>query len=59
MNVESKTAIKQIYNACQRYKHDIKGEKFEIQELLKYLEDHKYFHKVRTIGKSSTIQDIF
>jgi uncharacterized membrane protein len=58
-NKESKTAIKQVYNERQRYKRDVRGEMSEMQQLLKCLEDHKYFHKVRTIGESTTIQDVF
>jgi hypothetical protein len=58
-NQENKTSMKQIYNARQRYKHDVRGEMSELQQLLKCLEDHRYFHKFRTVGESSTIQDIF
>jgi hypothetical protein len=58
-NKESKTNMKQIYNIRQKYKNDLRGEYFELQQLLKCLEEHRYFHKIRTVGESSTVQDIF
>jgi hypothetical protein len=58
-NKDLKTNMKQIYNERQRYKHDLRGEMTEIQQLLKCLEAHKYFHKFRTNGESTTLQDIF
>ncbi|GAU11480.1 hypothetical protein TSUD_344700 [Trifolium subterraneum] len=58
-NPDSKTNMKQIYNARQRFKIDVRGELSELQHLLKCCETHKYFHKCRTIGDSTTIQDIF
>ena len=58
-NPDSKTNMKQIYNARQRFKTDVRGELSELQHLLKCCETHKYFHKCRTIGDSTTIQDIF
>ncbi|GAU30678.1 hypothetical protein TSUD_39020 [Trifolium subterraneum] len=30
-----------------------------MQQLLKCLEDHKYIYKIRTVGESTTVQDIF
>jgi hypothetical protein len=58
-NKDSKTNMKQIYNERQRYKRDLRGEMTEIQQLLKCLESHRYFHKFRTDGESTTLQDIF
>src|SRR6266487_6936756 len=58
-NPDSKINMKQIYNARQRFKTDVRGELSELQHLLKCCETHKYFHKCRTIGDSTTIQDIF
>ncbi|GAU37191.1 hypothetical protein TSUD_30560 [Trifolium subterraneum] len=58
-NPDSKTNMKQIYNARQRFKTDVRGELSELQHLLKCCETHKYFHKCRKIGDSTTIQDIF
>ncbi|GAU25698.1 hypothetical protein TSUD_216270 [Trifolium subterraneum] len=58
-NPGSKTNMKQIYNARQRFKTDVRGELSELQHLLKCCETHKYFHKCRIIGDSATIQDIF
>ncbi|GAU27086.1 hypothetical protein TSUD_103950 [Trifolium subterraneum] len=58
-NPDSKTNMKQIYNARQRFKTDVRGELSELQHLLKCCETNKYFHKCRTIGDSTTIQDIF
>jgi alpha-glucosidase len=51
--------MKQIYNIRQKYKNDLRGEYSELQQLLKCLEEHRYFHKIRTVGESSTVQDIF
>jgi hypothetical protein len=56
---DSKTALKQIYNARQRFKLQRRGKKTEMQELVSCLEDHKYFYKFRTVGESSTVQDLF
>jgi hypothetical protein len=47
-NQENKTSMKQIYNARQRYKHDVRGEMSELQQLLKCLEDH--------IGTSTSLE---
>ncbi|KAK2398613.1 protein FAR1-RELATED SEQUENCE [Trifolium repens] len=58
-NKDSKTNMKQIYNERQRYKRDLRGEMTEIQQLLKCLESHRYFHKFRTNGESTSLQDIF
>jgi hypothetical protein len=49
-NKDSKTNMKQIYNERQRYKRNLKGEMTELQQLLKCLEDNRYFHKFRTDG---------
>jgi hypothetical protein len=58
-NKDSKTNMKQIYNERQKYKRNLKGEMTELQQLLKCLEDNRYFHKFRTDDESSTLQDIF
>ncbi|MCH87527.1 protein FAR1-RELATED SEQUENCE 5-like, partial [Trifolium medium] len=58
-STESKSAIKQIYNERQRLKKFIRGTRSEMQQLLKCLEDHKYVYKIRTVGESTTVQDIF
>ncbi|XP_045794240.1 protein FAR1-RELATED SEQUENCE 5-like [Trifolium pratense] len=58
-NPDIKTSMKQIYNVRQRLKKDARGEMSELQQLMKLCENNKYFHKCRTIGDSTTIQDIF
>jgi tRNA U38,U39,U40 pseudouridine synthase TruA len=54
-NKDLKTNMNQIYNEHQRYKCDLRGEMTEIQQLLKCLEGHRYFHKFRTDGESTTL----
>ncbi|GAU20665.1 hypothetical protein TSUD_230790 [Trifolium subterraneum] len=58
-NPESKTNVKQIYNARQRFKKDVRGDLSELQQLMKCCESHKYFYKCRTVDDSTTVQDIF
>jgi hypothetical protein len=58
-NPESKTNMKQVYNARERFKKSLRGEMSEMQQLLKCCETHKYFYKCRTVGESKTIQDFF
>ncbi|CAJ2665946.1 unnamed protein product [Trifolium pratense] len=58
-NPETKISMKAVYNARQRLKKELRGEMTEMQQLMKCCESNKYFHKCRTVGDSTTIQDIF
>ncbi|PNX75693.1 protein FAR1-related sequence 5-like, partial [Trifolium pratense] len=58
-NIENVTPIKQVYNARHRFKLATRTSRIEMQQLQKRLEDNKYVNKFRTVGESTTIQDIF
>ncbi|CAJ2651984.1 unnamed protein product, partial [Trifolium pratense] len=58
-NPDSVTSIKQLYNAKHRLKLAARGSRSEMQQLLKCLEENNYYFKVRTVGESDTIQDLF
>jgi len=53
------TVVKQVYNALQRYKIFIRPERLEMEHLLKYMDDHNYVIKFRTVDEPTIVQDIF
>ncbi|KEH18712.1 otubain, putative [Medicago truncatula] len=57
-NKESVTNIKQVYNAWTRWRKSLRGDKMEMQYLIKKLEDHKYVYFKRTNDEETTLEDI-
>jgi alpha-glucosidase len=52
-------ATKQLYNARHRMKLKKRGSRSELQHLFEVFDQHKYIFKSRSLGQSTTIQDIF
>ncbi|XP_058726781.1 protein FAR1-RELATED SEQUENCE 5-like [Vicia villosa] len=51
--------IRQVYNIKYRNNKVIRGDRSEMQQLLKMLDDNKYVSRYRTCDNGVTVQDIF
>ncbi|XP_058726798.1 uncharacterized protein LOC131598189 [Vicia villosa] len=51
--------IRQVYNIWYRKNKEIRGDRSEMQQLLKLLDDNKYVSRYRTCDNGVTIRDIF
>jgi len=58
-NQESLTNIKQVYNACHRFKKSERDNKIERQHLVTKLDKHKYVHFTGTYCEATTVYNIF
>ncbi|XP_058742100.1 uncharacterized protein LOC131614545 [Vicia villosa] len=51
--------IRQVYNIWYRNNKAIRGDRSEIQQLLKMLDDNKYVSRYRTCDDGVTVRDVF
>lgn len=58
-NQESLTNIKQVYNACHRFRKSERDNKTGMQHLVTKLEKHKYVHFTGTKCEATVVHDIF